>query len=356
MTTRLKEAFMLNRHPMKRWIVALIPAALLLAGGTADAEIIRYDPKGRFYYTYCHSHLPVATIKPGDTVITKTRDAANDVYSIDDKTVYPKADLDTVNPQTGPFYVEGAEPGDTLVVHLESVTPNRNWGWGASIPYFGALEPEYKTAMITEPAPDRLFIWKFNHDRKVAILETPDSKSAKVEVPLRPFLGTIGVAPAHKECFSSLTPHAHGGNMDYRRLVSGTTLFLPVSEHGALLMVGDGHAAQGDGEIDGAAIETSMDVRFKVDLIKGKTISWPRLVDDTHIMSIGSTRPLIDAVRLACVDLIDWLVEEYGFDKLEANQLLGQAARIEIAQIVDPNYTAVCGISKDLLPKSRATR
>ena len=139
--------------------------------------------------------------------------------------------------------------------------------------------------------------------------------------------------------------------MDFAGILPGTTLYLPVFEPGALLMVGDGHAAQGDGELAGAAIETSMDVRFRVELIKGRAIAWPRLDDGVSIMSIGSTRPLIDAVRLACVDLVGWLVAEHGFETWEATQLLGQAAEIEIAQIVDPSYTAVCAIAKKHLPR-----
>lgn len=340
-----------RRNRKVRGVPAILPALVMALAPSATAKTVRYDPKDKVFFTYCHAHPPVARIAPGDTVITSTRDAANDVFSPTDTTFYPKADLAAVNPQTGPFYVEGAERGDTLVVHIERVTPNRDWGWGASIPFFGALEPEYKTAMITEPAPDKLFIWHFDAERKVATLDLPGSKVKKVEVPLRPFLGTIGVAPSGKECWSSITPGAHGANMDYEGIVPGATLFLPVFEPGALLMIGDGHAAQGDGELDGAAIETSMDVRFTVDLIKGKSISWPRIENDTHIMSIGSTRPLIDAVRLACVDLIGWMVADYGFDKLEANQLLGQAARLEIAQVVDPNYTVVCQIAKRYLPR-----
>jgi len=314
------------------------------------AKTHTFEPKTHFF-TYCHAHPPQLRIAPGDTVVTTTRDAANDVYSTEDRTVFPKASLDAVNPQTGPFFVEGAQPGDTLVVRIQEVTPTRDWGWGASIPFFGALAPEYKTAMLTPTAPDRLFIWKFDRKRQVAILDTLNSRVGKVEVPLRPFLGTIGVAPPGKECISSITPGAHGGNMDYRGLVPGTTLYLPVFEPGALLMVGDGHAAQGDGEMAGAAIETAMSVRLSVDLVKGRAIAWPRLDDGASIMSIGSTRPLIDAVRLACVDLVGWMTQDHGFETWEAAQLLGQAAEIEIAQIVDPSYTAVCAIAKSHLSR-----
>jgi acetamidase/formamidase len=324
-------------------------ASVFVLGGAAVAAEIKYDPGNDVKFTYCYAHPPVARIKPGDTVVTSTRDASNDVYGTGDKTLFPKLDLTKVNPQTGPFYIEGAEPGDTLVVHLDKIDFNREFGWGGSIPYFGALAPEYKTMMITPPVPDRLFVWHIDRNRRVATIDLPNSRIGKVEVALRPFFGTIGTAPAGKECISSLVPGPHGANMDFNETVEGTTLYFPVNEPGALFMLGDGHAAQGDGEIDGAAIETSFNVRFTVNLIKGKRIGWPRLINDKVVMSIGSTRPLIDALRLACADLIGWMVEDYGYDKYEALQLLGQVAQIKIANVVDPQYTVACIIDKKYL-------
>jgi acetamidase/formamidase len=330
------------------WLSALSTLVLILP---VAAKTVQYDPGNTVYFTYCYAHPPAMRIAPGDTVVTKTRDASNDVFAVTDKTVNPKIDLSKVNPQTGPFYIEGAEPGDTLVVRFDKIAPNRDWGWGGSIPYFGALAPEYKTAMITDPVPDMLFVWRIDRQKNVGMLDLPRSKVGKVEVPLRPFLGTVGVAPPGKECLSSLVPGPHGANMDFNEVVSGVTMYFPVFEPGALFMVGDGHAAQGDGEVDGAAIETSMDVQFTVELLKGKKINWPRLVNDTFIMSIGSTRPLIDALRIACVDLVNWLMADYGFDKLEATQLLGQAAQLEIANVVDPQYSVACQLDKKYLPK-----
>jgi amidase len=331
------------------WLLAA--ASIVALCGPAAAAEIKYDPGDNVQFTYCHSNRPVLRIKPGDSVVTSTRDASNDVYVTGDKTLFPKLDLSKVNPQTGPFYIEGAEPGDTLVVHIDKIDFNRDWGWGASIPYFGALAPEYKTMMITAPAPDHLFIWRIDRSRRVGILDLPNSKIGRVEVPLRPFFGTIGTAPGGKECISSLVPGPHGANMDFNEVVEGVTMYFPVNERGALFMLGDGHAAQGDGEIDGAAIETSFNVRFTVNLIKGKRISWPRLINDKVIMSIGSTRPLIDALRLACVDLINWMVEDYGYDKFEALQLLGQTAQLKIANVVDPQFSVACILDKKYLPK-----
>jgi acetamidase/formamidase len=344
MLKNYKKTFVSSLTPALLTLFALAPAATVMA---ADLE---YDPGDTVYYTYCYAHPPALRINPGDRVKTKTRDASNDAFSTTDKDL-SKLNLSAVNPQTGPFYVEGAEPGDTLVVHIEKVAPNRDWGWGGSIPYFGVLAPEYKTMMLTDPAPEILWIWDVDRTSNTASMTLPKSKIGKVEVPIRPFLGTIGVAPPGKECWSSLTPGAHGANMDFNEVVSGVTMYFPVFEPGALFMIGDGHAAQGDGEVDGAAIEISMDVEFSVDLIKGKKINWPRLENDEVIMSIGSTRPLVDALRLACTDLVNWLVADYGYDKIEAKQLLGQTARLEIANVVDPQYSVACIVPKQYLPQ-----
>ena len=331
--------------------VLLLSLAGFVLSGPAVAAEVKYDPGDKVYFTYCYAHPPAERIKPGDSVVTNTRDASNDAFSVSDKTVYPKLDLAKVNPQTGPFYVEGAEPGDTLMVHLDSVEPNRDWGWGGSIPGFGLLAPEYKTAMVTPPAPDHLFIWHIDRTRKTATIDMPNSKIGKVEVPIRPFFGTIGTAPAGKECISSLVPGSHGANMDFNEVVAGVTMYFPVFEPGALFMIGDGHSAQGDGEIDGAAIETSFNVRFTINLIKGKKINWPHLINENEIMSIGSTRPLIDALRLACVDMVDWLVSDYGFERYDAVQLLGQVAHLYIANVVDPQFSVACALNKKYLPK-----
>lgn len=316
----------------------------------ASAAQVQYDPGDNIKFTYCYAHEPVMRIKSGDTVSTRTRDASNDVFTPSDKTLAPKLNLAKVNPQTGPFYIEGAEPGDTLQVHLDKISLNRDWGWGGSIPGFGALAPEYKTAMITPLLPDHLFVWHLDANRKVAVLDMPNSKIGKVEVPIRPFFGTIGTAPPGKECISSLYPGVYGGNMDFRDVVEGVTMYFPVFEPGALFMIGDGHAAQGDGEVAGAAIETSFDVTFTVNLIKGKKINWPRLENETIMMSVGSTRPLIDALRLGCTDLINWLVEDYGYDKLEAYELVGETGVVKLANVVDPQYSVACGVDKKYLP------
>ena len=297
---------MVHARPLKLMAALLAAPALLvlMLSLPAAAKTITYNPQ-TIYFTYCYSHPPAERIASGDT----------------------------------------------LKVHLDKVTPNRDWGWGGAIPYFGALAPEYKTMMVTPPVQDTLFIWQLDRSRNVAVLNMPKSKIGRVEVPIRGFFGTIGTAPYGKECISSLVPGTHGANMDFNEVVEGVTMYFPVFERGALFMIGDGHAAQGDGEIMGAAIETSFDVQFTVEVIKGKKIDWPRLENRQYIMSIGSTRPLIDALRLACSDMINWLATDYGYDRMEAYQLLGQTAVIKIANVVDPQYSVACALDKKYLPK-----
>jgi amidase len=342
----------MSRMRALTWVFVGVMVMMLLAiTAPTEGKDVRYDPQV-VYYTYCFSHPPAARIASGDKVITKTRDASNDAFRTTHKKIADgNLDLSRVNPQTGPFYVEGAEPGDTLKVTIDKIALNRDWGWAGAIPYFGALAPEYKTMMVTPPVEDTLFIWRFDRSRNVAMVDLPKSKIGKVEVPIRPFFGTIGTAPYGKECISSLVPGTHGANMDFNEVIQGVSMYFPVFERGALLMLGDGHAAQGDGEIMGAAIETSFDVEFTVEVIKNKKINWPRLINDRKIMSIASTRPLMDALRLACSDLIDWMATDYGFDKIEAYQLLGQAAEIKIANVVDPQYSVACVLDKRYLPK-----
>jgi acetamidase/formamidase len=139
--------------------------------------------------------------------------------------------------------------------------------------------------------------------------------------------------------------------MDFNRGVAGVTWQFPVFEPGALFMLGDGHAAEGDGEIDGAAVETSFNTRFTVNLIKGKKIAWPRMITDDEIMSVGSTRPLMDALRLACSDAVNWLMQDYGYDRYDALELLGQAGHIYVSNVVDPQFSVACAINKKYLPK-----
>jgi acetamidase/formamidase len=183
-----------------------------------------------------------------------------------------------------------------------------------------------------------------------AELELAASRLTSVSIPLHPFLGCIGVAPRYGQSIVSMSAAEHGGNMDCPETRPDTTVYLPVWVRGAYLMLGDVHAAQGDGELCGGAVETTAQVTIEVNLIKGKEIRWPRLEDDEHIMVAGSARPLLDAYRIAHVEMIDWLVADFGFDRLEALQVLTQIGLARIGNVVDPNFTVIAKYPKRCLP------
>jgi acetamidase/formamidase len=193
-------------------------------------------------------------------------------------------------------------------------------------------------------------VWQLDRARNVGILDIPNSASKRIELPLRPMLGRVAVAPAGQEAWGGLWPGNFGGNMDTSDVREGATVYLPVFHDGGYFYFGDGHALQGDGEIVGSGLETTMDVTLQFDVIKGRTIAWPRIEDETHIMVAGSIRPLVDAFRIAQVELIQWLVDDYGFDKMDAYQVVSQAGTTRVANVVDPNYTIVAKFPKSALP------
>jgi amidase len=322
--------------------LALVVVTLSVgASARTAAETHRFVPQ-TFYNTYSFAHPPASRIKSGDRVITKTIDAAGTDWN-------GKAVASGPNPQTGPFYVEGAEPGDMLVVTFEKLETNRTMAYSSSLlaPY--AVDPGAIAARVDREA--RRLTWTIDSARGIARLDQADVQPGGLELPLRPMLGCVGVAPARKEAISTATPGAFGGNMDYARLNAGVKLMLAVNEPGALLFIGDGHARQGEGEVAGTGLETSLDVEFTVDLVKKKAIGWPRLETATHIMVLGSARPLLEAFQHATTELQRWLASDYGLTERGAQTLMGQAAEYEIANVVDPNFTVVAKISKSVLPR-----
>jgi acetamidase/formamidase len=318
--------------------LVLLAAALLLPAGSSG-ETHRFEPKV-FHNTFSFAHPPVLRIRPGDRVVTRTIDARG--FDAENRKVGERP-----NPQTGPFYVEGAEPGDVLVVQVERIEPNRTTAFSSSVlaPYApdpGFLRSEGEREQTTET-------WQIDKTKGVARIESAKLRPRVIEVPLRPMLGCVGVAPARKEAVYTSTPDSFGGNMDYNGLVAGTKVMLPVSEPGALLFIGDGHARQGDGEVLGNALETSMDVEFTVDLVKKKSIGWPRLENDEFIMVAGSARPLLQALQHATTEMQRWLMTDYGFDERGSSLLMGHALEYDIANIVDPHFTVVAKLNKSYL-------
>jgi len=325
---------------MRLWLIVLT-ASLAATPMYVQADTHRLIP-GTFHNTYSFAHPPVLRIKPGDRVVTKTIDAAGVDWTGKSVATGP-------NPQTGPFFIEGAEPGDILIVVIEKIETNRAMAYSGSLlaPY--AVDPG-AIATRVEREPRRL-TWTIDKARNIARLDQTEVQPGGIELPLRPMLGCIGVAPARKEAISTATPGAFGGNMDYAWMNAGVKLMLPVNEPGALLFLGDGHARQGEGEVAGTGLETSMDVEFTVDLIKQKAIGWPRLETSTHLMVLGSARPLLEAFQHATTELQKWLMSDHGFTERGAQAFMGQATEYEIANVVDPNFTVVAKIRKELLPR-----
>ena len=318
-----------------------VVVSLVAASSRIEAETHRFMP-ATFYNTYSFAHPPALRIKPGDRVVTKTIDAAGTDWT-------GKSVGSGPNPQTGPFYVEGAEPGDLLVVTIEKLETNRTMAYSSSLlaPY--AVDPGAIATRVDREA--RRVTWTIDKAHGVARLDQTDVQPGGIELPLRPMLGCIGVAPARKEAISTATPGAFGGNMDYAWMNAGVKLMLPVNEPGALLFLGDGHARQGEGEVVGTGLETSMDVEFSVELVKGKAIGWPRLETATHVMVLGSARPLLEAFQHATTEMQKWLMSDYGFTERGAQTFMGQATEYEVANVVDPNFTVVAKIRRELLPR-----
>src|ERR1700731_3689249 len=288
----------------------------------------------------------VARLAPRDILETKTLDAFGDAsQKPGDRLALGKGD----NPLTGPFFIEGAEPGDTIAVDFVSLEVNSSQGVGAFAPGFGALNSTDYTPMLQPALPERVWLYPIHSDQGTATFQAHDSNFS-VKIPLHPFLGCIGVAPAHGEARSSVVPAEFGGNMDASEASVGNTLYLPVNVPGALLYMGDGHAAMGDGEIAGTAIEVALLARVQVSVIKGKKISWPRFENNDSIMTVGAYRPLDDALRIAFTELVDWIHKDYGLSSLDAYELLSKVAKIHLDEMVDPNYVVVASIDKKFLP------
>lgn len=296
----------------------------------------RFSPT--HYHVTLGPHEPVLRIADGDTVITTTVDAGG-------KDARGEQAAPEGNPQTGPFYVENAEPGDTLALHLDRLNPNRDTGYTSTAVAPNVVDPRY-----VHELPERAHAeWRIDRAAGMATLVKPVTRLGNLSLPLAPMLGCFGVAPADGQAISTETSGRHGGNMDYIGFAAGVTVYFPVFAPGALVFMGDGHAVQGDGEIVGTGIETSFDVQFTVHVVKGKRIGWPRGENAGYIFTVGNARPLDQAVQHATTEMLRWLQEDYGLDAAGANILLGQCVEYDLGNMFDPAYTMVCKVPKRLL-------
>ncbi|MET7951280.1 acetamidase/formamidase family protein [Micromonospora sp. NPDC005324] len=316
-------------------------------------DTITYRPaRDELAYTF-GGRMPVAHVRSDDVLQVFTEDCFGGL-------VRGPADLPSrvcrmpyLNPVSGPFFVEDAEPGDTVAIHLASITPARDWGVSSTFPHFGALTSTSHTATLQPPLQER--VWVYAIDRQAGTVRFHATGSDhSVDLPLDPMIGTIGVAPGGFESRSTIVPDSHGGNLDTPELRAGATLYLGVNVHGAMLALGDGHARQGEGEACGVGVEIATTTTLIIEVIKGAPTVWPRVETDREIMSVGCARPLEDAYRIAQRDLVGWTSGLTGLEELDAYQLVSQAGRAPIGNVCDPNYTVLAAVDKTLLPDPSA--
>lgn len=321
----------------------------LLEAIPASAAVLQWTPRHEdLVYTFGGAAAR-QRIKPNTRIVSWTEDCF-------DGAVKTAADLPSKvmtaghdNPQTGPFHIEGAEPGDTVAVHIRKLEPARNYAVSSFGPGFGALVGTNETAMLGADFPETT--WRYDVDvaRSVARTSTSDGRHSW-EVPLAPFLGCLGVAPAGGEARTTIVPGNFGGNMDCPEVRAGNTVFLGVNVPGALLSFGDGHYAMGDGEIMGAAIEGAMNVEVYVELLKKTFTPVPRIENADEVMFVGSGRPLEDAARVAFKAMVQWVQRATHMRELDAYQFVSQNAKAPIIQLVDPEYTVLVKIAKGRVP------
>ena len=308
-------------------------------GGKPVLHSLSEAEQGKFHYTIGPYSEPVLHVRPGDRIRIETRDAFEGAIRSEDDMPTQRLRMPFVNPQNGPIMVEGAEPGDALAVHIETMLPRGEnpRGTCCMIPHFGGLTG---FGTLNAPLPERT--------RKIHLDAREVRWSARVTLPYSPHIGTLSTSP-EIDSISSLTPDAHGGNMDLPDMGPGSITYLPVRTAGARLFIGDAHACQGDGEVCGTAVEYASLTTIRVDVIKGWTLDWPRLEREDFIMAIGSARPLEDATRIAYRELVLWMEAEYGFERWDAYMMLSQCGRVRLGNFVDPKYTVGAGISKKFL-------
>ena len=331
-------------------LVFVVPVSAQTTPAQNKADVVRYHATiDTVKYVYGVAP-PVARLRPGNILEANSLDCfGNALQKPGDSFSLVKGD----NPLTGPFFVEGAEPGDTLVVHILDLQVDGNQGVGTFSPGFGAANATHYTPVLeTRPLPEKMWFYPIDRQKNTATFKALDS-DFQVSFPLHPFLGCIGVAPANGEARSSIVPAEFGGNMDAPEVSAGNTLYLPVNVAGAMLYFGDGHAAMGDGEVAGSAVEVPMRERLQVDVIKKKRIEWPRLENGNEIMAAGIYRPVDDAARIAVTELVHWIHADYGLSDLDAYELFSKVGKLHLTEMVDPNYVIIASIDKKYLPTTK---
>jgi acetamidase/formamidase len=330
-----------------------LSALLLLAAPAALAAETRQIFAREYYRTFSHANAVLEHIKPGEVIFTRTLDSGGQ----DEKGEHRSA---PANPLTGPFYLEGAEPGDAIVIHFRKVRLNRNWGYSAWRLGLIALTPQYVEKIYSDKykadllrqGRDNLVPWDIDLARGMVRLREPASKSISLEFPARPMLGCVGVAAPGDFAPTSSPAGSYGGNLDYNEIGEGATVILPVFHPGALVFMGDGHALMPDGEPTGTGIETSMDVEFSVDLLKKAKVQGPRVETAEYLISVGAQpefeSSLDRALQLATTDMVRWLVDDYQLEPWAAHMLIGSVGKYDVVTV---QGTMACKVPKRYLPR-----
>lgn len=312
-----------------------------------DFEIDEELPASSLLYTFGGAPA-VASVAPGTVISTRTRDAFGGALARPGQLPSEVVDGRYLNPQTGPFFVEGAQPGDTVAVHFVEIVPRGTYGVSATVPFFGALTSTPETAMLQAALPELAWFYELDLDARTVRYQAQESRLS-LDLPMDPMHGTVGVAPPLREVRSSLAPGSWGGNMDTPEIRRGSTVYLGVNVEGALLSLGDGHARQSEGETCGVAVECAMDSTIIVELIKGSYAEWPRIENDDYWMTTGSAKPMEDAFRIAHVDMVRWMSELLDISTMDAYQLVTQTVLTPVANACDKVYTVVCKMPKKFL-------
>ncbi|HET6933123.1 MAG TPA: acetamidase/formamidase family protein [Candidatus Acidoferrum sp.] len=326
-------------------MLTLWPAAVWAQA--ADGDVVRFKATMENVKATFGPAEPVAHVKAGGVLEANSLDCFGNALQ---KPGDPFSLIKIDNPLTGPFFIDGAEPGDTLAVHILDLQVDSKQGVGAFSPGFGAANATHYSPMLEiKPLPERAWYYPIDAEKKLITFQATDS-DFKVQFPLKPFLGCIGVAPANGEARSSIVPAEFGGNMDAPEVSPGNTLYLPVNVKGALFYFGDGHAAMGDGEVAGSAVEVPMRAKFRFEVIKGKSTGWPRFENEHEIMTAGIYRPVDDAVRIAVTEMVRWMHRDYGLSELDAYELFSKVGKLHLTEMVDPNYVVIASVEKKYLP------
>ncbi len=306
-------------------------------------QTIKYVPDD-WLFILGPNRAPVAHVQPGETFVVETADAFCNRLSSPEQDM-AKDLLPYGNPVTGPIYVDGAKKGDTLTVSIHSIQTMRDYAVSVLMPNAGGLVASTYTRMLNDPLPPKIMLHPINGDQITfgQGLDIPP-------IPFEPFYGTIGTSPELEGIYAAW-PGGHGGNMDVPDMAPGNTIHFPVNTDGALLYLGDVHAAQGDGEVCGSGMEIPARGVMTVDLIRGQAITTPRIDSKDYIMVVGNAKPLEDATRLAFVELILWLESQYGMERLKAYPLVSHVAKFRLGNIVDPLYSVVAKFPKRYLPR-----